>query len=151
MDIFGIGFPEMIIIGLVIVLVAGPERSKEWARQLGLMLVQFRDFANEQMDELKKDLEPEEKEFIETAFQVRREVNQITKFSNPRQAVQGWIRDVEKTPSLNPKPKPRELESGAVAEDSNTSQYLGWTRPASDDNQPPEGEAETPENQQETP
>ncbi|WP_181312342.1 sec-independent translocase [Nocardioides campestrisoli] len=56
---FGVGLPEMAVIAFVAVLVLGPERLPELARQAGVMLRKGRSMANAARDELRTELGPE--------------------------------------------------------------------------------------------
>jgi sec-independent protein translocase protein TatB len=56
---FGVGLPEMAIIALVAVIVFGPDKLPEFARQAGAMLRKARQFANAARDELRSELGPE--------------------------------------------------------------------------------------------
>ena len=56
---FGIGLPEMAVIALVAVLVFGPDRLPDLARQAGRFLRQMRNIANAARDDLRAELGPE--------------------------------------------------------------------------------------------
>ena len=56
---FGIGFAELVMIAFVAVLVFGPDRLPELARQAGRALRQLRRFATNARDELRAELGPE--------------------------------------------------------------------------------------------
>lgn len=56
---FGIGLPELAVIALVAVLVFGPDRLPDMAKQAGAMLRKARQFANAARDELREELGPE--------------------------------------------------------------------------------------------
>ena len=56
---FGIGLPEMAVIALVAVLVFGPDRLPDLARQAGRFLRQMRNLANAARDDLRAELGPE--------------------------------------------------------------------------------------------
>ena len=56
---FDVGLGEMAVIALVAVLVFGPERLPEFARQAGRMLRTLRSFATSARDELRSELGPE--------------------------------------------------------------------------------------------
>ncbi|KAB2809178.1 sec-independent translocase [Pimelobacter simplex] len=56
---FGIGFGEIVVIAFIAVLVFGPDRLPEVARQAGKLVRQMRQFANNARDELRSELGPE--------------------------------------------------------------------------------------------
>lgn len=56
---FGVGLPEMAVIAFVAVLVFGPDKLPELARQAGQMMRRARTFANSARDELRSELGPE--------------------------------------------------------------------------------------------
>jgi sec-independent protein translocase protein TatB len=57
--VFGIGLPELLVIFVVGILVFGPDRLPEFARQAGRFLRQVRQFTNAARDDLRKELGPE--------------------------------------------------------------------------------------------
>jgi sec-independent protein translocase protein TatB len=57
--VFGVGLPELALIALVAVIVFGPDKLPELARQAGAMLRKARSFANAARDELRTELGPE--------------------------------------------------------------------------------------------
>jgi sec-independent protein translocase protein TatB len=56
---FGVGLPELAVIAFVAVLVFGPDKLPDFARQAGRMARQVREFANQARDELREELGPE--------------------------------------------------------------------------------------------
>jgi sec-independent protein translocase protein TatB len=56
---FGVGLPELAVIAFVAVLVFGPDKLPEFARQAGRMARKMRQFANDARDELREELGPE--------------------------------------------------------------------------------------------
>ena len=56
---FGVGLPELAVIAFVAVLVFGPDKLPEFARQAGRMARQLRQFAHQARDELREELGPE--------------------------------------------------------------------------------------------
>jgi len=56
---FGVGLPELALIALVAVIVFGPDKLPDLARQAGAMLRKGRQFANAARDELRNELGPD--------------------------------------------------------------------------------------------
>src|SRR3954449_6951988 len=56
---FGVGLPELAVIAFVAVLVFGPDRLPDFARQAGRMVKTMRSFAHQARDELREELGPE--------------------------------------------------------------------------------------------
>jgi len=56
---FGIGLPELMVIAIVAVVVFGPERLPEYARQAGRFVRQLRNLANSAQNQLREELGPE--------------------------------------------------------------------------------------------
>jgi sec-independent protein translocase protein TatB len=57
--VFGIGLPELMVILVVAVVVFGPERLPEFARQAGRLVRQVRNLANSAQTQLREELGPE--------------------------------------------------------------------------------------------
>ena len=55
---FGVGLPEMTVIALVAVIVFGPDKLPEFARQAGRFLHRMRAFATSTRDDLRTELGP---------------------------------------------------------------------------------------------
>ena len=60
---FGIGGWEFVVIGIVALLVIGPEKLPRYAADAGRMLRQLRRLANSAQDEVRKELGPEFQDF----------------------------------------------------------------------------------------
>jgi sec-independent protein translocase protein TatB len=57
--VFGVGIQEMLVIAFIAVIVFGPDRLPDLARQAGRMARQLRSFAHAARDELRSELGPE--------------------------------------------------------------------------------------------
>ncbi len=56
---FGVGLPEFLVIFVVAILVFGPDRLPEFARQAGRLVRQVRQFTQAARDDLRTELGPE--------------------------------------------------------------------------------------------
>jgi sec-independent protein translocase protein TatB len=57
--VFGIGLPELVVIAFVAVVVFGPDRLPEYARQAGRFVRQLRNLAQSAQSQLRDELGPE--------------------------------------------------------------------------------------------
>jgi sec-independent protein translocase protein TatB len=71
---FGIGLPELMVIIVVAVLVFGPDRLPDFARQAGRFVRQLRTFAHNARDDIRAELGPEYADFELTDLDPRRAV-----------------------------------------------------------------------------
>jgi sec-independent protein translocase protein TatB len=70
--VFGIGLPELLVIIVVAVIVFGPDRLPEFARQAGRLVRQVRQFTNAARDDIRSELGPEFANFELTDLDPRR-------------------------------------------------------------------------------
>jgi sec-independent protein translocase protein TatB len=78
--VFGIGLPELAVIMVVAILVFGPDRLPDFARQAGRFVRQVRQFTQSARDDIRSELGPEFAEFELTDL-------------DPRRAVRKYIQD----------------------------------------------------------
>lgn len=69
---FGIGLPELMVIIVVAVVVFGPDRLPEFARQAGRLVRQLRTFTQAARDDIRSELGPEFADFELTDLDPRR-------------------------------------------------------------------------------
>jgi sec-independent protein translocase protein TatB len=70
----GIGFAEFMVIGVVALLVFGPDRLPDFARQAGRMVRQVRTLTRQARDDIRAELGPEYAEFELTDLDPRRAI-----------------------------------------------------------------------------
>jgi sec-independent protein translocase protein TatB len=78
---FGVGLPELAVIAVVAILVFGPDKLPEFARQAGRFVREARKFADGARDQLREELGPEyanlELKDLDPREFVRKQINQI--------------------------------------------------------------------------
>lgn len=102
---FGVGLPELMVIMVVAVIVFGPDRLPDFARQAGRFLRQMRQFTQAARDDIRSELGPEFADF---------ELSDL----DPRRAVRKYIQDAwDETPDDEQPPLragQRPLETGEL-------------------------------------
>ena len=78
---FGVGLPEFLVIFVVAIIVFGPDRLPDFARQAGRMVRQIKKFADSARDDIRSELGPEFADFELTDL-------------DPRNAVRKYVNDV---------------------------------------------------------
>ena len=68
----GIGFAEFLVIGVVALLVFGPDRLPDFAKQAGRMVRQVRTMSKQARDDIRSELGPEYADFELTDLDPRR-------------------------------------------------------------------------------
>lgn len=137
MDIFGVGAAELILIGLVIMVVAGPRRSAVWARQAGIYLRQFQQAWQNMWKDIKTDLGPEGEELVKTAQELQKTASDFRRVASPRNLVGEGINLAEQLDPTKIKPKPSKAanktnggsipeEAPATGENLPEDRYNAW-------------------------
>jgi sec-independent protein translocase protein TatB len=93
--VFGVGLPELAVIVVVALLIFGPDRLPEFARQAGRMVRQVRKFSEAARDDIRAELGPEYADF---------DLRDL----DPRRAVRKYIDQAWDETSEDPAPKPYE-------------------------------------------
>jgi sec-independent protein translocase protein TatB len=70
----GIGFAEFLVIGVVALVVFGPDRLPEFARQAGRLVRQVRQLSRQARDDIRNELGPEYADFELTDLDPRRAI-----------------------------------------------------------------------------
>lgn len=121
--IFGVGIGEMIVIALTILVIGGPTRSREWARQAGRMLFRLRSEFNKVMANLEKELGPDGKELLDTSRQLGKGIQEIRSTVDPRRAIGSldkMVKDSIKEPEV---PK---IEAPAKPPTEENNPFSAW-------------------------
>ena len=100
---FDIGLPELMVIFVVAVIVFGPDRLPDFARQAGRFIRQVRQFTQSARDDIRSELGPEFADFELTDL-------------DPRKAVRKYVQEAwdesDDTPALRRGQRP--LETGEL-------------------------------------
>jgi sec-independent protein translocase protein TatB len=94
--ILGIGPLEVLLIGILILLVFGPERLPEFARGLGKALRWLRETYVAFTQEFKDDLQPIAQDLDEVTRELRQEVQAIREAADIRAVLQPYADDINR-------------------------------------------------------
>jgi sec-independent protein translocase protein TatB len=104
--VFGIGLPEFMVIAVVAMIVFGPDRLPDFARQAGRMVRQVRQLTKQARDDIRAELGPEYADFELTDLDPRRAIR--------KHIIEAWDEDDEDdAPSRTSTPPPT-LRAGEV-------------------------------------
>ncbi|HET6560960.1 MAG TPA: sec-independent translocase [Marmoricola sp.] len=96
----GIGFAEFLMIGVVALVVFGPDRLPDFARQAGRMVRQVRTLSRQARDDLRAELGPEYADFELTDLDPRRAIR--------KHILEAWDEDEDE----EERPRERPLAAG---------------------------------------
>ena len=128
MDLFGVGAAELLVIGFFLLIVAGPKRSAEWARQAGEYLGQLRQLWQRMMDDLRNEMGDDANELLNTAQEIQRTATDFRQQTSPRNIAGQAIKMVESNT------KPREFKPLTPANNDH-AEATPETAPAATDNE----------------
>jgi sec-independent protein translocase protein TatB len=100
--IFGIGPLEVLVVGILILLVFGPERLPELTRGLGTALRRLRETYVAFTAEFRGELQPIATEFDEVTREIRQEVDAIREAADIRSILKPYSDDINKAVKLEP-------------------------------------------------
>ncbi len=92
----GIGFAEFLVIGVVALLVFGPDRLPDFARQAGRMVRQVRTLTRQTRDDLRNELGPDYADFELTDLDPRKAIR--------KHILEAWDEDEEERPRQKERP-----------------------------------------------
>jgi Tat protein translocase TatB subunit len=98
--IFGVGPMEVLVIGILILLIFGPERLPELTRGLGTALRRLRETYVAFTQEFRGELEPIAQDIDEVTREIRQEVDAIRQAADIRTILQPYTDDVNKAIKL---------------------------------------------------
>ncbi len=107
--IFGVGPLEVLVIGIIILLIFGPERLPEFTRGLGTALRRMRETYVGFTQEFKGELQPIAQDIESVTSEIRREVDAIREAADIRSILQPFTDDLNKAvklEELKPQVKP---------------------------------------------
>jgi Sec-independent protein translocase protein TatA len=94
--IFGVGVGEVLIVLIVMFVIGGPKNTAKWARQLGLMVRQVRQYWAQLMAEIETDLGPDGKEIMDAAREFGKGAKQMSAMS-PQKRLLGETMNAART------------------------------------------------------
>jgi sec-independent protein translocase protein TatB len=104
--VFGVGVPEMAVILVVALLVFGPDRLPDFARQAGRMVRQLRTFANNARDDIRAELGPEYADFQLQDLDPRKAIR--------KHILEAWDEDDDTAPKRSVAAADRPLSRGEL-------------------------------------
>ncbi len=99
--LLGIGPLEVLLIGILILLLFGPERLPEFARGLGKALLRLRETYVALTQEFKGDLQPIAQDLGEVTRELRQEVQAIREAADIRAVLQPYTDDINRNLTLS--------------------------------------------------
>lgn len=135
--IFGVGVAEVIVIGLVLFIIGGPENTAKWARELGRWVRKAREAWSDVMAQLEDELGDEGKELVDAAREVGQEVRGLRSMNPTRgviaKALETDLKITEvkssasgATPTQQDSP---DAETKTAAENGGGKRYAAWQPP----------------------
>jgi Sec-independent protein translocase protein TatA len=134
--IFGVGLAEMLIIGLALFIIGGPENTARWARELGRAVRKVRQSWDAIMAEVERELGPEGKELVEVTRELNQTARQLRSKSSARGVLSDATRLLDNTradiEALDKKPVSDSTPDGKPVKSTSNGSYAAWLPPEDD-------------------
>ncbi len=98
--VFGVGPLEVLVIGILILLVFGPERLPEFTRGLGAALRRLRESYVAFTREFKDELQPIAEDIQEVTREIRQEVDAIREAADLRTVLNPYAEDISRAATI---------------------------------------------------
>jgi Sec-independent protein translocase protein TatA len=130
--IFGVGLAEILIVGLALFVIGGPENTAKWAREMGRWVRKARMAWAEMMAEMERELGPEGKELMDVTRELGKGAREVRNMSPTRRMMNETMRMVETAVDLEAgeEPKPNRPSSSEPKTSTNGKKaYNAWLPP----------------------
>jgi Sec-independent protein translocase protein TatA len=136
MEIFGVGAAEILVIALLLLIVAGPKRSAEWAREAGRYVSQIRTIWQRMMQDLRNEIGDDADEIVKTAQQIRKTAFDVKKATSPKKIAETTVKLAEHVERKN-RDVPTDATNGngstAPVTITDSERYSAWQPKSSED------------------
>ena len=138
MELFGVGAMEILVIALLLLIVAGPKRSAEWARQAGEYMREIRIMWQRMMQDLRSEIGDDANEIVKTAQQIQQTVFDVKKATSPKKIAETTVKLAERADRKNRQTVTESANGNgstpsAAIDDS--ERYSAWQPKASDEDE----------------
>lgn len=129
MEILGVGAAEVVVVALLMLIVAGPKRSAEWARQIGIYVGKMREMWNRMMADLRSEMGDDADELLKTAQEFQRTAADFRQQTSVRNVAGKAISLAEKSAAKSPNQAQKPSSNG----NSDSERYSAWTQTPSEE------------------
>ena len=130
--IFGVGLAEILIVGLALFVIGGPENTAKWAREMGRWARKARMAWADMMAEMERELGPEGKELMDVTRELGKGAREVRNMSPTRRMMSETMRMVETAVDLEAgeKSQPgRPSNSEPATSPNGKKAYNAWLPP----------------------
>ena len=135
MELFGVGAMEILVVALLLLIVAGPKRSAEWAREAGRYVSQMRLMWQRMMQDLRNEMGEDADELVKTAQQIRKTALDVKKATSPKKIAETTVKLAEHADRKSRQVAEATNGNGATAPTTVTDseRYSAWQPKSSDE------------------